>query len=325
MLLGFVVQPLGRPELKSHDGRRWQNAPHLSVSLACLRDVLTYLADSGISMYRMSSSLAPYATHPDLPAFAGQLNDCRNELAECGRIAATHGVRLSIHAGQYSVANATDPTTLSRALADLRLQTEILDAMELNGDAVVVTHIGGVFGDRDAARDRFARNYDALPRPVQRRLVLENDDARFSVADLLWIHERTGIRLVFDYLHHRLNNPDALTVRDALSLCLSTWPESQVPKTHFSSPRTEWIDESGTLGAPSLRVTRWSRHSDFINPFEFIDFMHTANGLRTFDVMLEARARDLAVLRLHKDLRTYAPALAAALSAGQPLSGEKAP
>jgi len=43
MRLGFVVKPLARPELKSHDSRRWQNNPHLSVSLVYLRDVFAYL------------------------------------------------------------------------------------------------------------------------------------------------------------------------------------------------------------------------------------------------------------------------------------------
>ena len=60
-----------------------------------------------------------------------------------------------------------------------------------------------------------------------------------------------------------------------------------------------------------LRATRWSRHSDYINPFEFIDFLETANGLRDFDIMLEARAKDLAVMRLRADVSQYAPALAA--------------
>jgi UV DNA damage endonuclease len=308
MRLGFVVKPLGRPELRSHDSRRWQNSPHLSVSLAYLRDLFAYLAVADLRMYRMSSSLAPYATHPDLVAFADQLDACRNELKQCGQSAAEAGLRLSIHAGQFTVANAPDDRTLARAVADLRLQACILDSMELGAEAVVVTHIGGVFGDARAARERFARNFLTLPENVRARLVLENDDSRFSVSDIVWVHGQTGVRLVFDYLHHRLNNPAGLSVREALSLCLATWPAAQTPKVHFSSPRTEWLVESDVAGAaPRLRRTRWSRHSDYINPFEFIDFMAVADGLRPFDVMLEARARDLAVIRLREDLVQYAP------------------
>ena len=43
MRLGFAVKIVGQPGLKSNDTRRWQNNPHLSVSLAYLRDILVYL------------------------------------------------------------------------------------------------------------------------------------------------------------------------------------------------------------------------------------------------------------------------------------------
>ena len=73
--LGFPVKVLGAP-LRSHDSRRWQNQPHLSVSLAYLRDIFTYLHRQGIAFYRLAGQLAPYATHPNLPAFHRQLDEC---------------------------------------------------------------------------------------------------------------------------------------------------------------------------------------------------------------------------------------------------------
>ena len=93
MRLGFVVKPLARPELKSHDSRRWQNSPHLSVSLAYLRDVFTYLVEAGIAMYRISSELAPYATHPDMPQFHNQVAECAAELAQVATWRAGGGLR----------------------------------------------------------------------------------------------------------------------------------------------------------------------------------------------------------------------------------------
>ena len=80
MKLGFAVKVLGRPGLKSNDTRRWQNSPHLSVSLAYLRDIFVYLRQINVRMYRMSSDLAPYVTHPDLPQFHNQIAECADEL-----------------------------------------------------------------------------------------------------------------------------------------------------------------------------------------------------------------------------------------------------
>lgn len=314
MRLGFVVKPLARPELKSHDSRRWQNSPHLSVSLAYLRDIFAYLASAGIAMYRMADDLAPYATHPEMPQFHGQVADCAAELADLGAHARAAGLRLSFHPAQYVLLNSPDEGLVARSVAELAVQASILDDMGLGSEAVSVTHLGGVYGDPDAARERFVRTFAALPEAISRRLVLENDDTRFGVADALWVHQRTGIRLVFDNLHHRLCNPGGLPPREALAACLATWAAAVRPKIHFSTPRTEWRIEGDPAGDEAqLKRTRWNYHSDYVNPFEFIDFMTQAEGLREFDIMLEVRAKDLALVQLRHDLARFAPALAARL------------
>ena len=317
MRLGFVAKPLARPELKSHDNRRWQNGPHLSVSLMYLRDIFGYLAEARIGMYRMAADLAPYATHPDLPQFHDQVAECAAELAAIGQMARAAGLRLSTHPGQHIVLDSPDPAQVAHTVSGLAVQAALLDGMGLGPEAVVVIHLGGVYGDKEAARARFAGNFLALPEAIRRRLVLENDDVRFGVADILWVHERTGVWLVFDNLHHRLNNPDGRPPREALAACLATWPAEVRPKIHWSSPRTEWIVGERTGSAdPQVRQARWSYHADYVNPFEFVDFLRQAEGLRPFDVMLEVRAKDLALRQLRRDLARFAPDLAGRLEPG---------
>ena len=203
---------------------------------------------------------------------------------------------------------------VSRSAAELAVQANILNSMGLGPEAVIVTHLGGVYGDGQAARERFVRSFAALPPAVAHRLALENDDTRFGVADTLWIHERTGIPLVFDNLHHRLCNPDGRPMRTALAACLDTWPADARPKIHFSSPRTEWRVEGDPAGEDArVTRTRWNYHSDYVNPFEFIDFLTIATELREFDVMLEVRAKDIALAQLRQDLARFAPTLATRL------------
>jgi UV DNA damage endonuclease len=60
----------------------------------------------------------------------------------------------------------------------------------------------------------------------------------------------------------------------------------------------------------ALLAPVWTGHADFVQPFEFIGFMRAMAGL-TFDVMLEAKAKDLALIRLRLDLVRYAPDVAA--------------
>jgi UV DNA damage endonuclease len=93
--IGFPVKVLGQGGLKSNDSRRWQSGPHLRVSIEYLHAVFDYLARHRISMYRMSSDLAPYITHPELPRFHNQVQEARTELAALGRRAREMELRLS--------------------------------------------------------------------------------------------------------------------------------------------------------------------------------------------------------------------------------------
>ena len=337
--LGFPVKVMGRPELKSNDTRRWQKNPHLKCSLEHVDQILDYLHAHQLDMYRLSSDLAPYATHPDLPQFHNQVAESDAELRTFGAKAREYDIRLSFHPSQYVLLNSPDPKLTEKSIWDLSSQAEMLDRMECGPEAVMVTHVGGVYGDHEASRARWIEGWEQCPEHVRRRLVLENDDIRFSAADALWIHERTGVPLIFDYQHFWCLNPERLDIHDTLERFLKSWPDGVRPKIHFSSPRTELREvkqaitpkqraaaKAGKAGpkgeltkAPVkatarvktvLRPPIWTGHSDFTNPFEFATFMRMAEGLE-FDVMMEGKAKEISILKLRPDLLRFAPDVAA--------------
>ena len=322
MRLGVPVKLLADAALKSNDARRWQSGPHLRVSLGYLDAILDALHAMNIRMYRMSSDLAPYATHPDMPQFHGQVAECDAELAAIGAKARRLGIRLSFHPSQFVVLNSPDPGLVGRSIADLASQAEMLDRMGLGPEAVLVIHLGGTYGDRDTARQRWVQTWERrLPAHVKARLVLENDDIRFDAADALWVHQRTGVRLIFDHHHFWCLNRAGLGLAEAAGAFLDTWPAGVRPKMHFSSPRTAMKEVKrpvpGTrrqevkLLAPVLTA-----HAELVNPFEFATFLRMLPG-RVFDVMVEAKAKDLAVLRLRRDLLRCAPDVAARFGLGE--------
>jgi UV DNA damage endonuclease len=303
--LGFAVKVLGGGGLPSHDTRRWQSGPHLRVSLEHLGRVFDHLEAEDIRMYRMTASLAPYATHPDMPQFRGQVEECADELAALGRRAANAGLRLSTHPGQYVVLNSEDPRVVASAVAELELQAELLDAMGLGPEAVVVLHVGGAAGGLQAGMDRFEAGLDRLSDRARERLVVENDDRTYALGHVLALHERTGLRVVWDILHHHCNDPDGVPDREALTRALATWPGGVRPKIHYSSPKTAVEERRKKVGRRverSLVLPQLRAHADVIDPIGFEHFLReTAAGL-DFDVMLEAKAKDLALLRLREQL-----------------------
>jgi UV DNA damage endonuclease len=315
MRLGFAVKVLGKPGLKSHDTRRWQSGPHLSVSLAYLRDVLLYLKQIDVHMYRMSSDLAPYVTHPDMPQFHSQIQECEGELAALGARALEDGLRLSFHPGAHVVLNSPSESVAAKATADIVAQARILDLMGLGPEAVIVTHVGGVYDDKPRALNRFVERYMGLPEPARRRLVLENDERGYSIGDVSTIHERTGIRLVLDVLHYQCCPTPGTSLNAALHLALRTWPADQTPKVHYSTPRTALVStEQRSASGQRQHVVRQPRlcqHADLIDPFSFIALLDSARDSRDFDVMLECKAKDLALLRLRGHLDRLARGLVA--------------
>jgi UV DNA damage endonuclease len=209
--------------------------------------------------------------------------------------------------------NAPDKKLRAQSVKDLACQAEILDRMNLGPEAVLVIHVGGAYDDKSAAAARWVACYQALPEPVRRRLVLENDDVRFSAADVLNIHDRTGVPLVFDVQHHQCLNPQGLPWRPTLEQFLRTWPVGVRPKVHYSSPRTQMRaivrtnPKTGRRGT-FLQPPVWTAHADYVHPFEFVRFARETKDLH-FDIMLEAKAKDQALQRLRRDIRCYAPEL----------------
>ena len=237
-------------------------------------------------------------------------------MSDLGTIARAQHLRLSFHPSQYIILNSADAKLTAQSVHDIESQAEMLDCMGLGPEAVVVVHVGGAYGDRVAARERWARTFEKkLSNVARSRLVLENDDISFSAADVLEIHRLCGVRLIFDHQHFWCLNPERLELRETVEKFLHTWPAGVRPKLHFSSPRTELRKMKRKNRKTKKREVvllppLLTGHADYNNPFEFVTMMRQLDGLE-FDVMIEAKAKDLALLRLRSDLSRVAPDVAA--------------
>jgi len=286
MELGFAVKVLG-PDgagLPTHDARRPQNHPNLATSLKHCHRALDWLEVCGIRMWRLSSDLAPFATHPERPEFHGQTRRYRRELREFGARLQEIGMRTSLHPSQYILLSSPDPGVTARSIADLVVQAELLDGMEVPG--VIVLHAGGKYGDPAAAMERTCAQIAALPEPVRRRLVLENDDRVYSAREVHALCLHSGVPMVFDLHHHRCHNPDGDDAGEMLQRALATWADR--PKVHLSSGRDHATDRAH---AAQISDDDWRDLCDLV-------------GDRDLDVMIEAKAKEHAVLDLAERIRT---------------------
>jgi UV DNA damage endonuclease len=307
--LGFPVRIVGQPALRSHDGRRGA-ARHLSVGLVYLRDILTYLQRIGVSFYRIASALLPGLPYT---AALSQLHECQPELAVVAELLQAQQVRLTLHLDHGTLLTHADAAVAARALEAIELRAALLHHLGTPAEAVLVMHLGSSAHD-SAALERFTARWLQLSAVARARLVLEHDETH-SLGALLHLHQQCGIPIVFDYLHWLRHNPERLPLDLALGLALATWPPEVRPEVHLSTARSEAHLVPPHQGhAARVVPPRPGQHADFIAASDLIALLEAARGLPDFDLMLEAKAGDLALLRVRHELAQLAPHLAARLA-----------
>jgi UV DNA damage endonuclease len=284
-------------------------AAHLSLGLLWLRAVIHYLAARCIYVYRLPDRLAACLLADDSPQLRRELGECGGLLEEIRALIASYGIRLSMHLAPELAPGSTASSHMRRSNAAILTRLQILDALGAPG-SVLVTHLAGPSDDTGAAR-RYARQINKLAGAAQAHIAIENGEHGGGLAAALALHGMAGTPVVFDTLHHQINNPDRLGLSAALRLALATWPAGVRPKIHIASQRTEahLLGPNRGGGAMHIIPPRIGQHADFVHPFECIACLEAAQSLRPFDALLEAKAGDLALLRLRDDLARFAPHL----------------
>jgi len=247
-----------------------------------LVEIIRWNVENDIKFFRLSSNIFPWASEyqiEDLPTY----QKIKTILSGCGHYARQNGVRLTSHPGPFNVLVSPNEKVIQNTLIDLTNHGKVFDLLGLDRTPYnkINIHCNGVYGDKQSAMDRFCKNFELLPESVQTRLTVENDDkaSMYSVKDLMYIHERIGIPIVFDYHHHKFCTGD-LNEQEALELAMSTWPEGITPVVHYSESKA--LHESNEKLKPQA-------HSDYINS------LPDTYGNKV-DIMVESKAKELAIL-----------------------------
>lgn len=247
--------------------------------------ILDYNIKNNILVYRLSSDSFPWMSEynfVDLPNF----NKIKSLLKDIGVKAKNNDIRLSYHPGPFNVLSSENEKVVTKTINELNKHAEIMDLMDLDKSHYypINIHIGTTKPTLKEAAKKFCVNFKKLSKSCQSRLTIENDDSvnQYSVKMLYeWLYKEIDIPIVFDQ-HHFNYGPQDQTLEEALKLAHSTWNGIK-PLTHMSSPRTNEDISS-----------RKTAHADYIYE-KIITF-----GLN-FDTEIEAKAKDLAVIKYNKD------------------------
>ena len=247
-----------------------------------LYKILQWNHENNIKLFRISSDIFPWASEYGMEN-SPYYKRVETILRASGIFAQKVGMRITSHPGPFNVLVSPNEKVIQNTITDLELHGKVFDMMGLEKSPynLINIHCNGVYGDKKSAMDRFIDNFQRLSPSVQSRLTVENDDkeSMYSVKDLMYIHEKIGIPIVFDYHHHKFQT-GGLTEEQALSLAVSTWPKDMTPLVHYS--------ESKALHEENNKI-KPQAHSDYIN-----DLPETYGY--DLDIEVEAKAKELAIL-----------------------------
>lgn len=280
MRIGFAAIPLNKKLLPVTSRKSARE------TMLRLMNVADYVAGLGIDFYRIPANISPYES-------LEQIEEAKEVIRELGAMFRKYDIRTCFHVTYFCILNSPDSRVVDSSVKEL----ECLAAFDryAGGGNHIEIHAGGAYGDRGAAIRRFIDRALCLDDYVFRMLRLENEEHAGKIGtidELKLINRETGIPLLFDLAHYRVNPIEQdLPLRGIVEEFLTTWHEATTyPVLHYSTTSLE----SGT-------------HLP-VDPAGFWEYVELLHGLG-FDMMLETKEKEKDVIKV-KRYRQSRPVMA---------------
>ncbi|KEI01148.1 UV DNA damage repair endonuclease UvsE [Clostridium botulinum] len=271
--------------LKNFDYERFCNC--VKENLEDLHKILKENMRNHIYFFRISSDIIPFGSH--------KINDIKwwkifkNELDYIGSYIKENDIRVSMHAGHYTVLNSPSQEVVVKSIGDIEYHTKFLDSLGLDYTHKIVLHVGGVYNSKIEAINRFKNNFKKLSVSAKKRLILENDEKIYNIEDVLNLCNDIEIPAVFDNLHHKFNPSLDDDLEKIFQKVISTWnPEDGIPKIHYSDE--DFFKKRGA-------------HSNFVDIRNFLNYDEKIKKY-DLDIMLEVKDKDISAIKCVKALES---------------------
>lgn len=236
---------------------------------------LRYCQREGISLYRIPSSIFPFA---DEDIGREVLDKFSGTLGRSGARAIERSVRLVMHPDQFVVLSSDSEDVVVNSIKILQMHADIMDLLQQPRSPWALLEVHGGKSDRS---DRLVEAIAALPDAIRCRLGLENDEYSYSAEQIWEICKRSGLPMVFDAHHHivheKLASYDDPSVGEMLLKARDTWSNPAHQLVHISNGRTAFNDR---------------QHSDLI------DTMPSSYRAAPW-IEIEAKFKEAAISKLH--------------------------
>ena len=134
------------------------------INLDDLEKTIKWNEAHGLRFFRISSDIFPQITNwrlmnnkLDYHKLNYNLEQFRPQIARIGALARQYGHRLTFHPGFFTVLNTSNHFVLVSVLRELWWHTTFLEMAGMDGNSVLILHIGGVGKNKHAAIQQLDR------------------------------------------------------------------------------------------------------------------------------------------------------------------------
>jgi UV DNA damage endonuclease len=239
-----------------------------------------------IHCLRISSDLFPHFTDDQTEPYT--IDFARPLLKKVGDLINRYQQRIIMHPGQFNQVGSPHAHVYAKTVADLSHHVDILNAMDIDQNGVIIVHIGGTYQSKKQTIKRWIEQFHMLPDPVKQRLVIENCERNYSIADCLQISHMCGgqIPVVFDFHHYACWKGPQAPISEMMGEILETWQRTNKQVVMHLSEQ----NPTKKLGA----------HSDYIEHIPDEIFEAIIKYKINIDLEIEAKMKEQAILKLYR-------------------------
>lgn len=267
---------------KKLDTKSKQNKIDIIIkeNLKSLKEIIIYNIKNNIHFFRITAKLIPLMDIVNI-----DLNKYKNEFLEIGNLINKNNMRVDVHADEFCVLNSINENVV---LNSIKILNNLKISMDMfNVPYNIIIHIGSKTNGVKESIKRFKNNFNLLNEDLKEKLIIENDDKNFNVYQTLKLCEDLNIPMCLD-IHHHYCNKCTKNIAFYLPRILNTF-KNNIPKMHYSSPKSK---------------KEFRTHNEYINSEEFILFVNLLKEYnKDVDIMLEAKGKDLALVKLIYELK----------------------
>lgn len=249
-------------------------------NLENLEKLIKYNIKNNLHFFRITAKLIPLMDIVNI-----DLNIYKEKFIYIGKLIKDNNIRVSTHVDEYCVLNSVNETVVLNSIKILNNLKTVMDMFNVNYN--IIMHIGSkTYGIKESIK-RFKNNFNLLSDDLKNKIILENDDRSYNVYQTLKLCEDLNIPMCLD-IHHHFCNKSTKNIEYYLERIYKTYRTCK-PKMHFSSSKSKKEKRS---------------HNEYIDINNFIEFIGLLKKYdKDTDIMLEAKGKDLALIKLIMELK----------------------